>query len=576
MSSSENSRLPDAEIAAQPNKYAPASGFSQKDGVIRLDGYQAFEYEIATGATTPRTKGLKAKAGIIAKYFAPRYCHGRTVLDLGGNNGYYCFQALASGAVGAHVVDMDKAPIQNLGRFNAVCPHVPIKGTEGNVMEVKEPADVVIALALIHWIYSLTTGMGSLERAVGFLAGLAKEALIVEWVDAQDDVIVNFHHVSVEDQTGQNPYTREEFLRQLKARFSSVRCIGKVSATREIYLAAHPSFLNVDHRWQQPILSIPEHTHISTREIAPGVWSRLYAGHKTYHKQASLKEGKNELGILSKLEHAALPKVAFVREEGGSVVFSVEKMPGQNLAQLSQEQPLPLAQIEDITRQLAAVLAYLQSRGVMHRDVQPANVIYDPATQRLALIDFGWASGPGAENLTLPDALGSLEDFQGRAPGADPEDTYAFGCLLLWMLRGRAHPLAQVALWCLAGAAEAKAVAEVCAAPPEQILAAFLRHSQAVNAGLAALATLQTACAEVAEKNSLRCTWLPSADLALGEKAISRLTKRVDDLNRQIAKLEEDKVGLKKKIQKLMDRQNGSKAEKGKKRRFWQKWLGGA
>jgi serine/threonine protein kinase len=49
---------------------------------------------------------------------------------------------------------------------------------------------------------------------------------------------------------------------------------------------------------------------------------------------------------------------------------------GQSLRQrLSDGRPLPLAEVEKVTREVAAALAYAGQRGLVHRDIKPENIL---------------------------------------------------------------------------------------------------------------------------------------------------------------------------------------------------------
>ena len=67
-----------------------------------------------------------------------------------------------------------------------------------------------------------------------------------------------------------------------------------------------------------------------------------------------------------------------------------------------------------------AALAHLHSRGLLHRDVTPTNVIITPEG-RAKLIDFGVASRPAAQTVVGTPAFMAPEVRAGR--GAMPEAT---------------------------------------------------------------------------------------------------------------------------------------------------------
>jgi eukaryotic-like serine/threonine-protein kinase len=144
----------------------------------------------------------------------------------------------------------------------------------------------------------------------------------------------------------------------------------------------------------------------------------------------------------SDLQHPHIVRVYGGGQVRGVAFVAMEFLPGSSLARWTAAgRRLPEAAVLEIAAQLAEALAHAHRQGIVHRDVKPANVIYDPAVRRAVLTDFGLARAPDAQATRSGQLLGSPaymapELLAGAAPDAR-SDLYALGVLCYELLAGR-------------------------------------------------------------------------------------------------------------------------------------------
>jgi serine/threonine protein kinase len=100
---------------------------------------------------------------------------------------------------------------------------------------------------------------------------------------------------------------------------------------------------------------------------------------------------EREVAALRALDHPNLVRhVADGVTPEGAPWLAMERIQGETLEARLARGPLPLGQAISLARQLAAGLAEAHRRGIVHRDVKPANVLWAP-DGRIVLTDFGLA-----------------------------------------------------------------------------------------------------------------------------------------------------------------------------------------
>lgn len=112
------------------------------------------------------------------------------------------------------------------------------------------------------------------------------------------------------------------------------------------------------------------------------------------------KRFENEIWALEKLNHPSIPHLIATGEKEGRPYIVMSFAKGTQLRKLYEEQREERGAISErkmlrITAALLKTLAYIDGEGVFHRDLKDANVVFDDASGRVTLLDFGMCKGPG-------------------------------------------------------------------------------------------------------------------------------------------------------------------------------------
>jgi serine/threonine-protein kinase len=148
-----------------------------------------------------------------------------------------------------------------------------------------------------------------------------------------------------------------------------------------------------------------------------------------------------EAETAGRLHHPDIVTLFDAGEDRGLVYIAMELIVGHDLQRYTQlGQLLPPRRVLSIVARAADALAYAHTQGVVHRDVKPANVMIDPASDTVKVTDFGVARITDACRTRTGVLLGtpsymSPEQMMG-APVDGRSDLYSLGVMLYQLLTG--------------------------------------------------------------------------------------------------------------------------------------------
>jgi YVTN family beta-propeller protein len=149
-----------------------------------------------------------------------------------------------------------------------------------------------------------------------------------------------------------------------------------------------------------------------------------------------LKESR----LAASLDHPAVVPIYEAGDRDGQLFLAMRYVEGSDLRTLlKRERTLTPQRAVAVLAQVAGALDVAHRRGLVHRDVKPANVLLD-ADGHAYLTDFGITKQLGAASTETGRIVGTLdylapEQIRGEAVDART-DSYALGCVLYECLAG--------------------------------------------------------------------------------------------------------------------------------------------
>ena len=179
------------------------------------------------------------------------------------------------------------------------------------------------------------------------------------------------------------------------------------------------------------------HRQVAVKEVH--LRGERTAEERDQQRERTLREAR----AVAQVRHPSVVGIHDVVEQDGEPCIVMELIDGTTLGRrLADEGPLPPREAAALVLAVLSALEAAHTRGALHRDVKPDNVLLERESGRVVLTDFGIARLDGTATLTEQGAFLGSPEFTApeRTVGgtAGPEsDLWSVGVLLCAALEGR-------------------------------------------------------------------------------------------------------------------------------------------
>lgn len=149
---------------------------------------------------------------------------------------------------------------------------------------------------------------------------------------------------------------------------------------------------------------------------------------------------EREARILASLDHPNIVPIFDAGLDDDYPYIAMKLVAGRSLRQVLDEGPLEERDALSLLKQIAAGLAHAHSRGILHRDVKPSNIL-EEKDGRIFLADFGLSASTFQPRITQRGAMiGTLDYMAPEALSGEcthQSDLYSLGAVLYKMIFGQ-------------------------------------------------------------------------------------------------------------------------------------------
>ncbi|MEH1777726.1 MAG: AAA family ATPase [Nostoc sp.] len=140
---------------------------------------------------------------------------------------------------------------------------------------------------------------------------------------------------------------------------------------------------------------------------------------ENYPTPSELNRYKQEYEITRSLNNDGVIKTYDLQRYENSLVMFLEDFGGESLKLLMRDRQFSLKEFLSIAIKTTESLATIHAANIIHKDINPSNIVYNLETEQLKIIDFGISTSLAWENQTV----GNIDRLEGTLAYIAPEQT---------------------------------------------------------------------------------------------------------------------------------------------------------
>jgi SAM-dependent methyltransferase len=200
--------------------------------IVNINGYQSFTLSDDSIIINNKKSKFSKIERILNELYDDK--SNITITDIGCSAGLTSFICNRLGYAKINSIDHDS---EYIAVIKTACNYMDINNIYpklGKFGDIFEKTDVVIMLALIHWIYSCTAEYGKFDLIFEAVKHSVGEYLLIEWVDPNDIAVKSFNHIGYNKNIIKEEYTLNNFEKSILSNFSSIEKTVELEGTNRI------------------------------------------------------------------------------------------------------------------------------------------------------------------------------------------------------------------------------------------------------------------------------------------------------------------------------------------------------